>query len=141
MRVRTSSTQASISERVHALEDHVAQCEKTMGIKVKDLRDLNDALANKQAEYAKYEAAADKKSQELQGTIDTTVCASKIKLKATHHLRWRCREAFCLRSFVRACVPCSMSCVGERSIGRATCHDTSILFMEDRPSSSSFPEF
>jgi len=68
--------QVSISERVHALEDHVAECEKTMGIKVKDLRDLNDALANKQAEYAKYEAAADKKSQELQGTIDTTVRAT-----------------------------------------------------------------
>lgn len=65
--------QASISERVQALEGHVAECEKTMGIKVKDLRDLNDALANKQAEYAKYEAAADKKSKDIQGTIDTTV--------------------------------------------------------------------
>lgn len=79
--------QVSISERVHALEDHVAECEKTMGIKVKDLRDLNDALANKQAEYAKYEAAADKKSQELQGTIDTTVCFYSSG-RPRHQHRW-----------------------------------------------------
>jgi hypothetical protein len=40
---------------------------------VKDLRDLNDAIANKQAELAKFTANADKKSKDLQSTIDTTV--------------------------------------------------------------------
>jgi len=44
-------------------------------LQVKDLRDLNDALANKQAEIAKYEANADKKSKDIQSTIETTVPA------------------------------------------------------------------
>ena len=42
-------------------------------IQVKDLRDLTDAIANKQAEIAKYEANADKKSKDIQSTIETTV--------------------------------------------------------------------
>ena len=40
---------------------------------MKDLRDLTDALANKQAEIAKYEANADKKSKDISSTIETTV--------------------------------------------------------------------
>eukprot|EP00615_Pteridomonas_danica_P007367 CAMPEP_0114342158 /NCGR_PEP_ID=MMETSP0101-20121206/9587_1 /TAXON_ID=38822 ORGANISM="Pteridomonas danica, Strain PT" /NCGR_SAMPLE_ID=MMETSP0101 /ASSEMBLY_ACC=CAM_ASM_000211 /LENGTH=204 /DNA_ID=CAMNT_0001476121 /DNA_START=22 /DNA_END=636 /DNA_ORIENTATION=+ len=63
----------SLSARVKALEDHVAECENTLALKVTDLRELHDAIDNKTNEIAKYEAQANKKSDDYQQNIDSTV--------------------------------------------------------------------
>jgi uncharacterized protein YlxW (UPF0749 family) len=52
---------------------------------VKDLRELNDEVSNKQAEMAKYEQMANKKSVEIQSTIDTTVRPRFLTLRAVEN--------------------------------------------------------